>query len=72
MDLTDMPQDMRDVVFWNGRWKEELIPYSTYNGTAHVSVSLLNSIHWSWAGHSGCEIKLKLLQHLAAVLGQLC
>lgn len=31
-----MPQDMRDVVFWNGSWKEELILYRIYNDTTRV------------------------------------
>lgn len=33
MALTDMPQDMRDVVLWNGSWKEELILYRIYSDT---------------------------------------
>lgn len=32
MALTDMPQDMRDVVFW----KEELILYRIYSDTTRV------------------------------------
>lgn len=38
MGLTDTPQDMRDVVFWNGRLKKELILYSIYNDTTRVFV----------------------------------
>lgn len=57
MGLTDMPQDMGDVVFWSGRCKEELILYSIYSDTKHVSVGPLNSSHWIWAGHSDVDSK---------------
>lgn len=55
--LTDMPQVMRDVVFWNDRWKKELILYSIYNDTTRVCVRPLNSVHWIWAGHSDTDSK---------------